>query len=63
MAETRNCCQLPKQQAETESLKFSFPVRAKGSLKIDLWRSRRGAVEVNPTRNHEVVGWIPGLFQ
>ena len=24
---------------------------------------RRGAVEMNPTRNHEVVGSIPGLSQ
>ena len=25
--------------------------------------SRRGAMETNPTRNHEVVGSIPGLAQ
>ena len=25
--------------------------------------SRRGAVETNPTRNHEVAGLIPGLAQ
>ena len=25
--------------------------------------SRRGAVEMNPTRNREVVGSIPGLVQ
>ena len=25
--------------------------------------SRRGATETNPTRNHEVVGSIPGLAQ
>ena len=25
--------------------------------------SRRGAVELNPARNHEVVGSIPGLTQ
>ena len=25
--------------------------------------SRRGAVETNPTRNHEVAGSIPGLAQ
>ena len=25
--------------------------------------SHRGAVEMNPTRNHEVVGSIPGLVQ
>jgi len=28
-----------------------------------LWSSRRGAVETNPTRNHEVAGAIPGLSQ
>ena len=30
---------------------------------ILLWSSRHGAVETNPTRNHEVVGLIPGLAQ
>ena len=25
--------------------------------------SHHGAVEMNPTRNHEVAGWIPGLTQ
>ena len=28
-----------------------------------LWSSRCGTVEVNPTRNHEIVGLIPGLAQ
>ena len=27
------------------------------------WSSHRGAVETNPTRNHEVAGSIPGLAQ
>ena len=27
------------------------------------WSSCRGSVERNPTRNHEVVGSIPGLAQ
>ena len=27
------------------------------------WSSHRGAVEMNPTRNHEVAGLIPGLDQ
>ena len=27
------------------------------------WNSRCGAVEMNPTRNYEVVGLIPGLAQ
>ena len=30
---------------------------------IVLWSSRCGAAETNPTRNHEVVGSIPGLAQ
>ena len=33
-------------------------------LKHKLYRSsRQGAAEMNPTRNHEVVGSIPGLAQ
>ena len=28
-----------------------------------MWRSRRGAAETNPTRNHKVAGLIPGLPQ
>ena len=28
-----------------------------------LWSSHRGAVETDPTRNHEVVALIPGLSQ
>jgi len=32
-------------------------------LKHILGRSRRGAAETNPTRNHEVAGSIPGLTQ
>ena len=31
--------------------------------KTNLWSPRRGAVETNPTRKHEVVGSIPGLAQ
>jgi len=27
------------------------------------WSSHRGAIEMNPTRNHEVAGSIPGLAQ
>ena len=32
-------------------------------LKNFFWSSHRGAVEMNPTRNHEIVGLIPGLTQ
>ena len=32
-------------------------------LKTILGSSRHGAAEVNPTRNHEVSGSIPGLTQ
>ena len=28
-----------------------------------VWSSRRGAAEMNRTRNHEVAGLIPGLAQ
>ena len=28
---------------------------------LQIWSSRRGAVETNPTTNHEVEGSIPGL--
>ena len=27
------------------------------------WEFHRGTVEMNPNRNHEVAGWIPGLAQ
>ena len=30
---------------------------------INRWSSRHGAAEMNPTRNHGVVGLIPGLAQ
>ena len=31
--------------------------------KTHFWSSHHGAVETNPTRNHEVVGSIQGLIQ
>ena len=31
--------------------------------KVEIGHSRCGAAEVNPTRNHEVAGSIPGLAQ
>ena len=31
--------------------------------KSTVWSSRHGAAETNLTRNHEVVGLIPGLTQ
>ena len=31
--------------------------------KKKIWSFRRGTVEMNPTRNHEVSGSIPGLTQ
>ena len=30
---------------------------------LQVWSSRRGTVETNPPRNHEVAGLIPGLTQ
>ena len=35
----------------------------KNGLKIQKRSSHRGAARTNPTRNHEVVGSIPGLAQ
>ena len=32
-------------------------------LKVRSWSSRRGTVEADPTRSHEVVGSISGLTQ
>ena len=32
-------------------------------LRIRYWSSHCGAAEMNPTRNHEVVGSIPGVTQ
>ena len=34
-----------------------------GNFKITAGSSRRGSAETNLTRNHEDVGWIPGLAQ
>ena len=39
---------------------YALPVRCP-YLKPLQWSSRLGTVEANPTRNHEVVGSIPGL--
>ena len=33
------------------------------SIRMRVWSSRHGEVEVNLTRNHEVAGSIPGLAQ
>ena len=33
------------------------------NIKINFRNSRHGAMETNPTRNHEVAGSIPGLAQ
>ena len=35
----------------------------KSKFKHIFWNSRLGTAETNPTRNHEVLGSIPGLFQ
>ena len=32
-------------------------------LNFMVWSSHHGTAETNPTRNHEVVGLIPGLAQ
>ena len=32
-------------------------------MRMTFWSSHRGTAEMNPTRNHEIVGSIPGLAQ
>ena len=34
-----------------------------GTIKTSVWSFPCGVAEMNPTRNHEVVGSIPGLAQ
>ena len=38
-------------------------LKKNSNLKLTKMSSRRGAAEMNPTRNHEGVGSIPGLAQ
>ena len=43
---------------------FFFIIKYTEHKKLLLfWSSRHGAAETNPTRNHEIVGSIPGLAQ
>ena len=44
-------------------LQDGFSLPSKILLKTWFQNSRHGAVEMNLTRNHEVVGLIPGLAQ
>ena len=64
---------MPSTDEQKDSLSF-FPLflrlhlwqipRLGAELDLQLRRSSHlGAVDTNPTRNHEVVGWIPGLAQ
>ena len=43
--------------------KINTCIFTKAVEKTSTWSSRHGAAETNPTRNHEVVGPIPGLAQ
>ena len=38
----------------------TFPIRKRSRFFLS---SHRGTARTNPTRNHEVAGWIPGLTQ
>ena len=40
------------------SLSLYFPI-----FKMEMRSSHHGAVEMNPTRNHEIAGSMPGLAQ
>ena len=42
---------------------LSFPPTIISCKDLDFWSSRPGAAEMNPTRNREVAGSIPGLAQ
>ena len=46
-----------------EKFRGRLPGVTDGTAEVRPWSSRRGAVETNPTRNHEVAGLIPGLAQ
>ena len=47
----------------TENVHSSFISKREWIKKLSTGSSHSGAVETNPTRNHEVVGSIPGLDQ
>ena len=49
--------------AQTESVGWGWGWGSKKRFKKKERRSRRGAAEMNPTRNHDVLGCIPGLAQ
>ena len=42
---------------------YTFLFIDKTCEKSECWSSRHCAAEMNPTRDHDVVGSIPGLFQ
>ena len=50
----------PKNTDQNESLISMVKLNFKKNLE---WSSHRGAVEMNLTRNHEIAGSIPGLYQ
>ena len=60
----RYCCR-PVATAPIQPLAWKPPYAAGMALKNNnnYRSSRRGTVETNPTRNHEVVGSTPGLNQ
>ena len=48
---------------DPSSLHLSLQPNLHSALIMVLWNSRCGAVETNPTANHDVSGSIPGLAQ
>ena len=66
--------ELPRNQGK-EKYMISYEIFAASKIKAnqsseetslpstEVWSSRHGAAEMNPTRNHEVAGSIPGLTQ
>ena len=56
-------CSYPALKAGHNSQHVFVKAQVHIQHKSEYSSSQRGAVEMNPTRNHEVVGSIPGLVQ
>ena len=50
-------------KADRKKVPVIQPPEVKQIKNLGPWSSRRGTAEMNLTRNHEVVGSIPGLAQ
>ena len=57
---TQNCQSNPEEQKPSRKLQATLQSH---NNQDSVGSSCRGAAEMNPTRNHEVMGLIPGLAQ